>query len=201
MKIFAVIHNYGRPVPGSLMGEGETMWYDLPDSTVLRSGNPFFVPDFDSEFTAFPSICFRIGRLGKSISSRFAHRYIDAWTGSVTAVATGVLRRLREKGMPWTKAIAFDRSFMIGNLQPIDTFINYAKFSVSIDDEKMEYDTGRLRKPVESIIELISSDNTLKTGDLLLAGLTPCGIFLNPGKRLRIGTNSHNMNLLDINIR
>lgn len=201
MKIFAVIHNYGEPDAGSHMGEGEAMWYDMPDSTMLRSGNPFFVPDFDTEFIAFPSICFRICRLGKSIASRFAYRYIDAWTISVAVAATGVLRQLREAGMPWTKAIAFDRSFMIGNLQPIDTFINYAKFSVSLDNEEMEYDPGKLRQQPGNIIELISADNTLKTGDLLLAGLTPEGITLNPGKRLRIDTNNHNMNLLDINIK
>lgn len=201
MKIFAVIHNYGEISPESPMGEGETDWYEMPDSALLRSGNPFFVPDFDTEFRAFPSICFRIGRLGKSIASRFAGRYIDSWTASVAVAATGLLRRQRESGMPWTRAVAFDRSFMIGNLQPIDTFINYAKFSVSCGESRMVYDINDLRLSVERLIELISSDNTLKNSDLLLAGLTPTGLVLNPDERLRIDTDNLNMNLLDINIR
>lgn len=111
MKIFAVIHNYGETSPGSPMGEGETSWYEMPDSALLRTGNPFFVPDFDSEFRAFPSICFRIGRLGKSIASRFAYRYIDSWTASVAVAATGLLRTQREAGMPWTRLRGFRQKF------------------------------------------------------------------------------------------
>lgn len=101
MKIFAVIHNYGNTSKDSPMGTGDPAWYEMPDSSILRTGNPFFVPDFDTEFLAFPSICYRIGRLGKSIARRFADRYIDSATVAVAVVASNRLRDLREQGMPW----------------------------------------------------------------------------------------------------
>ena len=60
MKIFAVMETGDR--------------YEIPDSSLLRSGQPFFIPDFAGEFRAMPSAVVRIGRLGKGIAPRFAVR-------------------------------------------------------------------------------------------------------------------------------
>lgn len=199
MKIFAIIHNYGPETPDSITGEGETRWYEMPDSSVLRSGNPMFVPDFDTDFRAFPSVVFRIGRLGKSIAPRFAGRYIDGWTMGAAVIAVNTLASLREAGMPWTQATSFDRSCLLGNLQPIDTFYNNGVVRIGCGDISLTYDSGSLRRPVEALVETLSADNTLKNGDLILAGLTPAGLPLAPGMTLRAETD--NMNLIDINIR
>lgn len=173
----------------------------MPDSSVLRSGNPFFVPDFDSEFQIFPSICYRIGRLGKSIAGRFAHRYIDAATIAIAVVATPLLKRLRTAGMPWTRAVAFDRSCMLGNLEPIDTFIGCDQLTIKCGNHTLKYDLSSLNQPIERLIEMISADNTLKNGDLILAGLTAKGITLTPGMTLNAHANDLNKKLIDINIK
>lgn len=201
MKIFAVIRNYGQPVAESPMGEGDVNWYEMPDSSVLRSGNPFFVPDFDSEFQLFPSICYRIGRLGKSISRRFAHRYIDAATISAAIVATPLLGKLREDGLPWTRAVSFDRSCLLGNLEPINSFIDCEPLTVECGEHSLKYDLNSLRQSIDSLIETISADNTLKNGDLILAGLTAQGITLKPGMNFHAIKNDLNKKLIDINIK
>ncbi|MDE5644464.1 MAG: fumarylacetoacetate hydrolase family protein [Muribaculaceae bacterium] len=201
MKIFAVIHNYGTPCPDALMGEGKTTWYEMPDSSVLRSGNPFFVPDSDTEYLAFPSVCYRIGRLGKSIAPRFARRYIDAATIAVAVVAANRLREARRDGMPWTEATAFDRSCMLGNLTPIDTFIEYGPAEIGFGDRTITYDTALLRLQADRLVEAVSTGNTLKNGDLILAGLTSEGIRLNPGMRITAEIAETDMKLIDINIR
>ncbi|MDE6392306.1 MAG: fumarylacetoacetate hydrolase family protein [Muribaculaceae bacterium] len=201
MKIFAVIHNYGEENPGALMGEGPVCWYEMPDSSVLRSGNPFFVPDSDTEYIAFPSVCYRIGRLGKSIAARFAHRYIDAATIAVAVVAANRLREARRAGMPWTAATSFDRSCMLGNLTPIETFIEYGPTEIGFGGQTLTYDTALLRLQADRLTEAISADNTLKNGDLILAGLPAEGITLSPGMRIEATDAAHNMKLIDINIR
>lgn len=201
MKIFAVIHNYGEERHDALMGDGDTAWYEMPDSSVLRSGNPFFVPDSDPEFLAFPSVCYRIGRLGKSIAARFAHRYIDAATAAVAVVASGRLRELRGAGMPWTAATAFDRSCLLGNLTPADTFIECREFRIECGAHKMTYDLSRLRRQAGELVEAISAENTLKNGDLILAGLPAEGIALKPGTRISAEADCLNMKLIDINIK
>ena len=203
MKIFALIHNYEKTENAeSPFGAGNPTWYEMADSSVLRSGNPFFVPDFDSEFMAFPSIVYRIGRLGKSIAPRFAGRYLEAWGMAVAVVATNRLKTLKTRGMPWTPAVSFDRSCLLGNLQPIDTLINNKTFEISFKESNVIYNPADLRMPVEETVALLSADNTLKNGDLVLAGLYPDGINLTPGGTLRVRPQlDDNTNLLETNIR
>lgn len=205
MKIFNVINNYGREGADSPFGGiggngcGETPdWFEVPDSSVLKTRNPFFVPDFDTDFQFFPSIVYRIGRLGKSIARRFAGRYTESVGIGGAIVATGLLERLRAAGMPWTRATAFDRCCILGNLVPIDSLIEMKEVRVECGASEIVYRAEDLRHGIETIIELISADNTLKNGDLVFAGLAPRGLPLKPGTRLT-ATNANL--LLDINIK
>lgn len=202
MKIYAVIRNYDAGgAKSSVFGDGDPCWYTMPDSSILKTGNPFFVPDFDDRFLAFPSIVYRIGRLGKSISTRFAHRYLDSWTIGVAVVATETLKRLRDRGLPWCEAVSFDRSCLLGNLQPINTLINNEVIRISCGSSEMNYDISDLKKSPYEIIERLSRTNTLKNGDFILSGLTPEGLKLEPGMKLTARHETLNTNIIDINIR
>lgn len=200
MKIFAFIHNHSADT-GKTFGQGDISWYEMPDSALLRSGNPFFIPDFASDFAAFPTVAYRIGRLGKSIAPKFAHRYIESAGIAVAVVARDLLEDLRGKGLPWTRAVSFDRSCLLGNLEPFDTFTNNDTFFISCGGQNAEYDISGLRHPVDSLIALASETNTLKNGDLLLASVGPCEITLTPGTTLTARSETSKTNLIDINIR
>lgn len=199
MKIFAVINNYGTMSAGAAAVSSRTNWYTMPDSSVLRSGNPFFIPDPDGGYEAFASICLRVGRLGKSVAPRFADRYIDGWTMATAVIATRRLAELRAGGLPWTTAVVFDRSCMLGNLQPIDTLNQYDSFETEHAGSVSTYRPELLRLGIAETVSRISAENTIKTGDLILAGLGEKGIGLIEGSRLTIRTNDYN--LLDINIK
>lgn len=204
MKIFAIINNYydGDHRSPFAIGKESTCepdWYELPDSSVLRSGNPFFVPDFASEFQAFPSLVYRIGRLGKSIAPRFASRYVDAWTAGAAVTAIDLLSELRNAGAPWTRATAFDRSLFLGNLQPMDSLLKIDSLDLTAGDEKIVYRLPEINESIDCIISRISACNTLKNGDLILVGLTPTGLALHPG--MRLSAHSKSDNLLDISIK
>lgn len=97
MKIFNIIGRYSD-VP-----EQEINWHMLQDSTVIRSDNPFFVPDFDTEFRLYPSLAIRIDRLGKSIAPKFAHRYYAQVTLAATVRAENILSELRQKDCHGTR--------------------------------------------------------------------------------------------------
>ena len=94
MKIFAAVGNhagfipaYGESVVPSDRDIPHGFWYEIPDSSIIRSGNPFFVPDFDTRFVALPSIAVRICKLGKGIAPRFVPRYYDEVTFGLSVVA------------------------------------------------------------------------------------------------------------------
>lgn len=202
MKIFAVIHNYqADEADRSVFGTGDMQWYEMPESSVSRSGNPFFVPDFDTEFEIFPSVVYRIGRLGKNIAPKFAHRYTDAFGLAAAVVAVNRLKALRADGMPWTEAVCFDRSCLFGNLQPIDTLNNNGVFTFECGDRRIDYDMSALAVPVERVIAGISANTTLKNGDFVLAGLTPFGLTATLGCKLTARHQSSEAKIIDINIR
>ena len=201
MKIFAVIRNYGAECPGSPFGEGKACWYEMPDSSIIRTGNPWFVPDFAEEFKFFPSIVYRIGRLGKSISERFAHRYLESVGMAGAVVAEDLLRELREKGLPWAEAVSFDRSCLLGNLQPIDTLLYKTGLTIMSGNDEFRYEPESLRHNPYEIVSLLSRTHTLKNGDLLLAGLTPEGITLRPDTKLTAVSQHYETKLLDFNIK
>lgn len=202
MKIFAVIHNYGTESPAGPMGEGETCWYTMPDSTIIHTGNPLFVPDDgQARPEAFISVAWRCGRLGKSIASRFAGRYLQAVTAAAAIVDTARLARLRAAGLPWSPATGADRSCVLGNFLPLSPLEYNGGFRVACGDVTLDYDPARLRLAADRLLPLISDAVTLKTGDIVLAGLTPQGIPLTPGTRLTATDLLTETNLIDINIR
>lgn len=52
----------------------------IPDSAIGRDSQPWFLPDFGSNWRGYEAVAVRIGRLGKGIAPKFAERYVDAMT-------------------------------------------------------------------------------------------------------------------------
>lgn len=202
MKIFCVHNNYRSDTAESLFGTiGELVYYTLPDSAILRSGNPMFVPDFDSDFRAFPSIVYRIGKLGKGVAPRFAYRYLDAFSLAFNVVACQSLVKIRESALPWTPAVTFDRSCLLGNLQPIDALNDCGEITIKCNSDIMTYNHELAIAPIEDVLAMLTRDNTIKNGDLILSAIAPEGIPLHPGEHLDAFCPQPKINFIDINIR
>lgn len=178
MKIFAFTGNYGSQ-------DSEIHWFSLPDSSVAKEGNPVFVPDFDPEFRLLPTLYFRIGRLGKGMAARFAARYIDGWGLGACSAGIGTLDSLRKEGAPWSEALAFDKSCLLGNLQPVESLDNYECFTFTCGTNDAVYRPGMIREPVDMLIERLGRTHTLKNGDIVLAAIMPEGLPMIPGTRLQ----------------
>ncbi len=87
-----------------------------PDSSLLKAGNPFFLPDFSSEIHYEAEIVVKINRLGKNIAEKFAHRYYDEVTLGIDFTARDLQNKLRENGMPWEISKAFDNAAALNAL-------------------------------------------------------------------------------------
>lgn len=175
------------------------VWYEIPDSSISRSGNPFFIPDTGYEYMAFPSVAYRICKLGKSVAKRFAPRYYDAATLGFSVVAVDILRSLRAKGLPWTRAVAFDRSCLLGNFMPISTLSDLEEFLISCGNNSYTYRCNRASLGIDAAISLISADNTIKTGDIILPAISPEGIPLSIGDRFMV--TAGDTTIFDINVK
>lgn len=188
MKIFAIGMNYAEHTTEfnniMLLEEKkerktvEPVIFTKADSALLKSGKPFFIPDFMGRIDYETELVVRICRLGKNIPVRFAHRYYDAVTVGIDFTARDVQRQAKELGRPWTIAKGFDGSAAIGEWVDKEKFLDIQALHFHLDingNTVQEGCSSDMLYTVDEIIAYISNFFTLKTGDLLYTG-TPVGV-------------------------
>ena len=180
MKIIAVGMNYAahnKELHHSLELSEPTIFMKS-DSSLLKDGKPFFIPDFSSEVHYETEIVVRIDRLGKNIAERFAHRYYNEVTVGIDFTARDLQNKLRAQGLPWEISKAFDNSAVIGTFIPLEQAgdVNRLPFHLDINGSKVqEGNTSNMLFSVDKIIAYVSRFFTLKIGDLIYTG-TPAGV-------------------------
>ena len=148
------------------------------DSSLLKDGKPFFVPDHLGRIDYETEVVVRISRLGKSIPEQFAHRYYDAVTVGIDFTARDLQKRLREEGQPWEIAKGFDGAAVIGEWTDKNLYQSMQGLRCALDingERRQEGCTCDMLTSIDRLIAYISTFFTLKTGDLLYTG-TPVGV-------------------------
>lgn len=181
MKIFAIGLNYpqhNKELNETLYKGENPVIFTKADSSLLKDGKPFFVPDDMGRIDYETEIVVRICRLGKAIPACFAYRYYDAVTVGIDFTARDLQKQLREKGLPWELCKGFDGAATIGNWVPVDKFRNIQalQFHLDINGKTVQQGcTSDMLFKIDEIIEYISKYFTLKTGDIIYTG-TPVGV-------------------------
>jgi 2-keto-4-pentenoate hydratase/2-oxohepta-3-ene-1,7-dioic acid hydratase in catechol pathway len=205
MKIICVGMNYtshNKEMSHTLLN-CEPVIFMKADSSLLKDGKPFYIPEFSSDVQYETEIVVRISRLGKNIAQRFAYRYYDAVTVGIDMTARDLQQNLRANALPWELSKAFDDSAVIGKFIPLgelERSINNLPFRLDINGITVqEGNTENQLFQTDEIIAYVSRFLTLKIGDLIYTG-TPAGI----GK---VNINDHlqgyieNKKLLDFHIK
>lgn len=150
-----------------------------PDTALLRNNDPFFLPDFSKEIHHEIELVIKITRLGKNIQPKFAHKYYDEIGLGIDFTARDVQFELREKGLPWEKAKAFDSSAAVSKKFISKSELgdlNKLNFHLKKNGEKVQIgNTNQMIFSIEEIICYVSKYFTLKIGDLIYTG-TPSGV-------------------------
>lgn len=181
MKIFGIGMNYiqhNKELDGALYKTEAPVLFTKADSSLLKSGKPFFVPDFMGRIDYEAELVIRICRLGKNIPQRFAHRYYDAVTVGIDFTARDVQQQLREKGLPWDLSKSFDGAAAIGEWVGKDKFLDVQalRFHLDINGQTVQEGcTADMVFGIDKIVAYISQYFTLKTGDVIFTG-TPAGV-------------------------
>ena len=173
-----------------------------PQTAIINKGQPFFIPSFSNEIHYELELIIKVNRLGKFIQKKFSHKYYDEIGLGIDFTARDVQLELKNKGLPWEKAKAFDGSCLIGDWQNKNDFdnIHNIDFRLIKNDEIVQNsNTNLMLWKVDELIEYISKFFTLKIGDIIFTG-TPSGVGkvqLNDNLKGYIGDNE----LLSINIK
>ncbi len=192
MTIYAVVNNLLKE--RASIDDSSPVWTIISGAGILQGGNPYFVPDFANRFEARPALAVKIGKLGKGIAPRFAHRYVDTLAPCILFVATDLLERLRKEGLPWTPALSYDKCIALGKFINIP-FDEIGKATISLQLASQDCSTesawsGKELKPdVADVISALSVDNTLKTGDIIVSGISGEGHMVAPGTKASLSIN------------
>ena len=180
MKIIAVGKNYADHAlefDGTVERAAVPMIFMKPDSSILKNGKPFFLPDFLERVEYEAEIVVRISNLGKNIPTRFAHRYYDAVTVGIDFTARDWQRQLIADGAPWELSKGFDGAATLGEFIPTDGLdVSNLPFRLDIDGETVQSsNSNKMLFSIDEIINYVSRYCTLRTGDLIFTG-TPAGV-------------------------
>lgn len=181
MKILCVGMNYPQhnKEQQNPLYTDEPVIFSKPESSMIREGKPFFIPDFAERFDYETELVIRIGRQGKCISERFAHRYYDAVTVGIDFTARDLQATLRSKGHPWDLCKGFDGSAAVGKwieVSQLPSAVNDLQFHLEIDGTTVQEGwTGDMTHSIDHIVSFCSNYFTLKQGDIIYTG-TPSGI-------------------------
>ena len=145
---------------------------------MLDSSQAFYYPSFSNDVHYEIELVYRIGKVGKNIEAKFAHKYIDAIGLGIDFTARDVQHRLKEKGLPWEKAKAFNGSAFVSTMQAIQGIDLEAPIGFELQKNGEIVQEGNSNLMIWNIAELIEDISkyfTLKTGDYIFTG-TPAGV-------------------------
>lgn len=197
MKILCIGRNYVEHIE-ELNNERpeEPVIFFKPDTAKLPLDQDFYIPDFSNDVHYEVELLIKINKVGKYIQSKFAAKYYDVVGLGIDFTARDLQQKLKEKGLPWEKAKAFDGAAVIS-----DKWLDKTSFE---DLQKIEFSLLKNGEPVQKgntalmlwnideIIAEVSKYFTLKVGDVIFTG-TPAGVGkVNPGDVLegKIGDQS-----------
>lgn len=179
MKIFCVGRNYadhakelGNAIPD------EPVIFMKPKSALLQAHTPFYYPEFTNELHYECELVLRISKNGKYIQDKFASKYYDAISVGIDFTARDIQNELKEKGLPWEKAKAWDNSAAVGKWVPIADVKSKKDIHFGLYKNKEQVQQGNSGSMIydfDYLVSYISNFFSVNIGDLIFTG-TPAGV-------------------------
>ena len=179
MSIFCIGRNYvahaqelGNEVPTS------PVIFMKPSASLLAEGKNFTIPSFTNDLHYEGELVLRVNKQGKNLKGVKVLDYCDAITVGIDFTARDLQAKLKEKGLPWEKAKAFDDAAIIGSWVPLTSQIieNPIHFVLRKNGAIVQDgDSALMIFSLATILESITEYFTIYPGDLIYTG-TPVGV-------------------------
>ena len=179
MKIICVGRNYTEHI-AELKSQTPTepVLFLKPDTAILLKKQPFFIPDFSDDIHHEVELLIRINKIGKHIDRKFAHKYYDEIGLGIDFTARDLQTKLKQEGLPWEKAKAFDGAAVVGEFLKKEEIKDIENIEFSLERNGNTVQKGNTLQMIwkfDTLIEYISKYFTLKIGDIIFTG-TPAGV-------------------------
>ena len=170
MKITAAYKAESAPQPG---GMNILVW---PDSSMVRSGKPVFIPD-DRPYMLVAGYAAHITAVGKSIGRKFAGRYYSEVAPVAFLLPEEAAKELAAQRDPKACDVVADYTVIIGDFTaadslqgPTTTHLELKPLNKTATDNETTGYTATTESITSALAEAIaeaSRRNTLKTGDFV----------------------------------
>lgn len=180
MKILCVGRNYAKHIEELSNDRPQSpVLFAKPETAKLLSGSDFYIPEFSQDIHYEVELLVKICKVGKYIQRQFAAKYYDEIGLGIDFTARDIQQELKEKGLPWEKAKAFDGSAVIGERwfeKSEFKSVQDIRFSLQKNEAVVqEGNTKMMLWEIDDLIAEISRYFTLKIGDVIFTG-TPAGV-------------------------
>ena len=179
MKIICIGRNYPKHAEELDNEKPESpVVFIKPDTAKLQVRFPFYIPPFSNQIHHEVEVLIKINRIGKYIEEKFAHKYYQEIGLGIDFTARDLQNKLKEKGLPWEKAKAFDGSALMGSWFDKSQFkdLNQLDFELVKNGATVqEGNTSQMLWSIDALIAEVSRFFTLKIGDVIFTG-TPSGV-------------------------
>ena len=178
MKIFCIgrnyvdhIHELKNEVPDSMV------IFMKPDSSLHDINYSWVLPSFSTEVHYECEIVLKMSKKGKNIPIDKAGDYFEEVSLGIDFTARDLQSKLKEKGLPWEKAKAFDRSALVGKFVSKNNYdLNNLKFKLLQNKKVVQIgNSNQMIHSFSSIISEVSKYFTIEVGDYIFTG-TPAGV-------------------------
>lgn len=181
MKIICIGRNYTKHIE-ELNNErpDEPVVFMKPDSAILLRQHPFVIPEFSEDIHHELEVIVKINKVGKYIEPKFAHKYYDEISIGIDFTARDLQQKLKDKGLPWEKAKAFDGSAVIGDFVSKNDFKSLDNINFELTNNGVTVQKGNtsfMLWKIDELIAYVSQFFTLKIGDIIFTG-TPEGVAI-----------------------
>jgi 2-keto-4-pentenoate hydratase/2-oxohepta-3-ene-1,7-dioic acid hydratase in catechol pathway len=144
----------------------------------LLKQHPFVIPEFSEDIHHELEVIVKINKVGKYIEPKFAHKYYDEISVGIDFTARDLQQKLKDKGLPWEKAKAFDGSAVIGDFVSKSDFKSLDNLNFEMTNNGVTVQKGNtsfMLWKIDELIAYVSQFFTLKIGDIIFTG-TPEGV-------------------------
>lgn len=179
MSIFCIGRNYvahaqelGNEVPTS------PVIFMKPSASLLADEKNFTIPSFTNDLHYEGELVLRVSKQGKNLRAVNVLDYCDAITVGIDFTARDLQAKLKEKGLPWEKAKAFDDSAVLGKWILLTSAILDQPIHFSLHKNAtvvQDGDSSLMIFSLATILESITEYFTIYPGDLIYTG-TPVGV-------------------------
>lgn len=136
----------------------------LPDSSLLRNNEHFYIPNFSENITASFCLLVKVHKLGKCFAERFAHRYYSQLGFGID------FRAETEDGLSLAICRSFDKSLAISQFAELPEVFPQ-NIIASINGKEAGFQLKDGYQALDKIISQMSQYFTFKIGDVVVISL------------------------------